>query len=69
MRVRFLKALLAIADLRRTAQYPFFLDRGKPICYSAGKIGFDTLRKLPRSNTATQRLIELLGARDVFRIS
>jgi hypothetical protein len=64
-----LKALLAIADFRQTAQYPVFVDRGKLICYSAGKIGFDALKKLPRRNCATERLIEFLGARDVFRIS
>jgi hypothetical protein len=64
-----LKALLAIADFRQTAQHPFLLDRGKLICYSASKIGLDALKKLPRRNSAMERLIEFLGARDLFRIS
>jgi len=62
-------ALLAIADFRQTAQYPFFLDRGKLIRYSASKIGLDALKKLPRRNSATERLIEFLGAPDVFGVS
>jgi hypothetical protein len=57
-----LKALLAIADFRQTAQYPFFLDRAKLIRYAAGKIGLDALKKLPRRNSAAERLIEFLAA-------
>jgi hypothetical protein len=64
-----LKALIAIADFRQTAQYPFFLDRGKLIRYSASKIGLDALKKLPRRNSAAEKLIEFLGAQDLFRIS
>ena len=60
-------ALLAIADFRQTAQYPFFLDRGKLIRYSAGKIGLDALKKLPRRNSATERLIEFLGVVAVWQ--
>jgi hypothetical protein len=63
------KALLAISDFRQTAQYPFFLDRAKMICYSASKIGLDALKKLPERNRATERLIEFLGAQDLFRTS
>jgi len=63
------KALLDISDFRQTAQYPFFLDRAKLICYSASKIGLDALKKLPERNSTTERLIELLGAQDLHRSS
>ena len=64
-----LEALLAISDFRQTPQYAFFLDRAKLIRYSASKIGFDALKKLPRRNSAMERLIEFLGAPDLFRTS
>jgi len=64
-----LEALLAISDFRQTPQYAIFLDRAKLIRYSASKIGFDALKKLPRRNSAMERLIEFLGAPDLFRIS
>jgi hypothetical protein len=58
------KALLDISDFRQTAQYPFYLDRAKLICYAAGKIGFDALQKLPERSSGTERLMEFIGRQD-----
>jgi hypothetical protein len=64
-----LKTMLDIADFRQTAQSSFFLDRAKLIYYSASKIGLDALKKLLRRDSATERLIDFLGAQDLYRSS
>jgi hypothetical protein len=61
--------MLDIADFRQTAQSSFFLDRAKLIHYSASKIGLDALKKLLRRDSATERLIDFLGAQDLYRSS
>jgi hypothetical protein len=59
--------LLGSRLLREPEETVFALSVRFPL--KAAVFGFDALKKLPRRNGATERLVEFLGAPDLYRIS
>jgi hypothetical protein len=62
-----LESMLAVPDFRQTDRFQFYLDRAKFIDLSASKLGFDVLKRLPHRSRSIEKLIELLGERDLLR--